>query len=231
MNPSSLSDDDLDRLEELLEADVFAGEAMRLDEIQAMLCAVVSGPEPVQPAIWLAEALGKGMDNATDPAVAEVLGLLMRLNNDIAAALLADETISPVLYPVDEACTEYDYEAWADSYVFGAGLAGDWFDLAGKHADDLSELLEPMFLLNGMLKEDVEKSGERWFSPAEEARLVADIQDNLPVIVQTLYNFWRNKRMGGTVRNEEPKSGRNDPCPCGSGRKYKQCCGRPDKLN
>jgi len=231
MNPSPLSDDDLDRLEELLEADVFAGEAMRLDEIQAMLCAVVSGPEPVQPATWLAEALGKGMDNATDPAVAEVLGLLMRLNNDIAAALLADETISPVLYPIDEACTEYDYEAWADSYVFGAGLAGDWFELAGKHADDLSELLEPMFLLNGMLKEDVEKSGERWFSPVEEARLVADIQDNLPVIVQTLYNFWRNKRMGGTARREEPKSGRNDPCPCGSGRKYKQCCGRPDKLN
>jgi preprotein translocase subunit SecA len=23
-----------------------------------------------------------------------------------------------------------------------------------------------------------------------------------------------------------PKVGRNDPCPCGSGRKYKQCCGR-----
>ena len=27
------------------------------------------------------------------------------------------------------------------------------------------------------------------------------------------------------VRNEEPKVGRNDPCPCGSGRKYKKCCG------
>lgn len=25
----------------------------------------------------------------------------------------------------------------------------------------------------------------------------------------------------------EPKVGRNDPCPCGSGRKYKHCCGRP----
>jgi preprotein translocase subunit SecA len=23
----------------------------------------------------------------------------------------------------------------------------------------------------------------------------------------------------------EPKVGRNDPCPCGSGKKYKQCCG------
>jgi preprotein translocase subunit SecA len=29
-----------------------------------------------------------------------------------------------------------------------------------------------------------------------------------------------------TIRNEEPKIGRNDPCPCGSGKKYKNCCGR-----
>jgi SEC-C motif-containing protein len=26
------------------------------------------------------------------------------------------------------------------------------------------------------------------------------------------------------VRNEAPKTGRNDPCPCGSGKKYKHCC-------
>ena len=30
-----------------------------------------------------------------------------------------------------------------------------------------------------------------------------------------------------TVRRETPKVGRNDPCPCGSGKKYKKCCGRP----
>ncbi len=29
-----------------------------------------------------------------------------------------------------------------------------------------------------------------------------------------------------TQRNETPKVGRNDPCPCGSGKKYKKCCGR-----
>ncbi len=29
-----------------------------------------------------------------------------------------------------------------------------------------------------------------------------------------------------TIVNEEPKVGRNDPCPCGSGKKYKNCCGR-----
>lgn len=29
-----------------------------------------------------------------------------------------------------------------------------------------------------------------------------------------------------TVRRAAPKIGRNDPCPCGSGKKYKHCCGR-----
>ena len=30
----------------------------------------------------------------------------------------------------------------------------------------------------------------------------------------------------GPVRRESAKIGRNDPCPCGSGKKYKMCCGR-----
>lgn len=30
---------------------------------------------------------------------------------------------------------------------------------------------------------------------------------------------------GETVRRDKPKVGRNDPCPCGSGKKYKKCCG------
>ncbi|HEV57869.1 MAG TPA: hypothetical protein ENN87_10305 [Phycisphaerales bacterium] len=29
-----------------------------------------------------------------------------------------------------------------------------------------------------------------------------------------------------TIRLEQPKVGRNDPCPCGSGKKYKKCCGK-----
>jgi preprotein translocase subunit SecA len=41
----------------------------------------------------------------------------------------------------------------------------------------------------------------------------------------------RPARVGGddaavkTVRRDEPKVGRNDPCPCGSGKKYKKCHG------
>ena len=31
-----------------------------------------------------------------------------------------------------------------------------------------------------------------------------------------------------TIRSDKDKAvGRNDPCPCGSGKKYKKCCGRP----
>lgn len=38
--------------------------------------------------------------------------------------------------------------------------------------------------------------------------------------------LYRQQKNSGTVRNEEPKVGRNEPCPCGSGKKYKYCCGR-----
>lgn len=34
--------------------------------------------------------------------------------------------------------------------------------------------------------------------------------------------------MNRTVVNNEPKVGRNDPCPCGSGKKYKNCCGKEE---
>ena len=36
----------------------------------------------------------------------------------------------------------------------------------------------------------------------------------------------RQRTKPETVRREAPKVGRNDPCPCGSGKKYKHCCGR-----
>ena len=42
-----------------------------------------------------------------------------------------------------------------------------------------------------------------------------------------VWYFVDGKRGGAeTFVRQEPKVGRNDPCPCGSGRKYKKCCGR-----
>ena len=37
--------------------------------------------------------------------------------------------------------------------------------------------------------------------------------------------LYREQKQSGTIRKGK-KIGRNDPCPCGSGKKYKMCCGR-----
>ena len=36
----------------------------------------------------------------------------------------------------------------------------------------------------------------------------------------------KNKAVALPTRGSTPKPGRNDPCPCGSGKKYKKCCGK-----
>lgn len=38
--------------------------------------------------------------------------------------------------------------------------------------------------------------------------------------------LYHEQKVSGTYVRTEKKIGRNDPCPCGSGKKYKQCCGR-----
>ncbi len=38
--------------------------------------------------------------------------------------------------------------------------------------------------------------------------------------------LYREQKQSQTVRHTGPKIGRNDPCPCGSGKKYKKCCGQ-----
>ena len=42
---------------------------------------------------------------------------------------------------------------------------------------------------------------------------------------EELKALYKEQRDSGTVRKPK-KIGRNDPCPCGSGKKYKKCCGR-----
>ncbi|MBX3438861.1 MAG: SEC-C domain-containing protein [Planctomycetaceae bacterium] len=52
-------------------------------------------------------------------------------------------------------------------------------------------------------------------APAAEAYAGEDVQTEPGQQVQTI----------DPIRNRESKVGRNDPCPCGSGKKYKKCCG------
>ncbi|WP_343248720.1 SEC-C metal-binding domain-containing protein [Diplocloster hominis] len=43
---------------------------------------------------------------------------------------------------------------------------------------------------------------------------------------EQLKQYYKEQKAAQTFRREGPKVGRNDPCPCGSGKKYKKCCGR-----
>ena len=42
---------------------------------------------------------------------------------------------------------------------------------------------------------------------------------------ETRKRLYLEQKQSGTIRKGK-KIGRNDPCPCGSGKKYKKCCGR-----
>lgn len=48
--------------------------------------------------------------------------------------------------------------------------------------------------------------------------------DNL-LTAERRKELYREQKSSGTIRKEK-KIGRNDPCPCGSGLKYKKCCGK-----
>jgi uncharacterized protein len=227
-----LGEADLDRLETLLDAPIFQGEGPLLDELQAMLCAIASGPEPVMPGEWLPAVLGDGVAYESEAQASEVLGLVMGLYNDIVTTLAEGGEVSPILYPVAEDSEELDFAAWADAYIYGSQVGGaDWYEAAGEHAEDLSDLLEPFFLLNGSLREDAEKQQERWLTPAEERLAVSRAQQALPDLVSDIYRFWQALAPVPSLRREVPKVGRNEACPCGSGKKYKQCCGSPEKLH
>ena len=57
--------------------------------------------------------------------------------------------------------------------------------------------------------------------------LKAEIRQNLEVKqVKGNTNSGADKTSKSRTIKKEKKVGRNDPCPCGSGKKYKQCCGK-----
>ena len=75
--------------------------------------------------------------------------------------------------------------------------------------------------LRELIEEDVREA-------AMTAETATVIFKPTQVVVEAFHAALTGARPGekqGTVVNEEPKVGRNDPCPCGSGKKYKKCHG------
>lgn len=73
----------------------------------------------------------------------------------------------------------------------------------------------------------------KWDATGYEAYTLAETEmdrlfDNLKADGYGGIAFQRNGTVYGIEWSdfEQPKPGPNDPCPCGSGKKYKKCCGR-----
>lgn len=231
-----LTDAELDRLEALLD-DPALEEALRLDEAQGYLCAALAGPRPMPPERWLADILGS--DEALElPVGLEAAGLLRRFADALEAELNAGDPPTLLLYPLEEGDdAPSDYQPWCEAYLAAVDAAEeDWFDFLGEDdtEDDeevreeiayLDERLFPLMALTGEAESAAREHGEAWPEGEEREQLLAECEDDLPRAVADIHNFWRAQRSIGTVRRESPKIGRNETCSCGSGKKYKHCCG------
>lgn len=225
-----LSEADLDRLEEMLRLPVFGDDSMALDAMQGFFCAIVSGPDPVAPSRWLPVVLGSEPDFEAGEQAAEILALLMRMHNQVAMAFEEDEGLDFILYP-DEGegdDGESDFGTWCAGYVEGMRMSErDWFEAAD--AEEVEELALPVLLLAAEGEEFDELVREAQLdarTPKARAALLASAREELPDAIFDIHRYWKAMRNApGTIRRSAPKVGRNDPCPCGSGKKFKVCCG------
>jgi uncharacterized protein len=219
----AFADSDLDRLEQYLNAPERTDSTLPLDMVQGLFCAVVSAPEPVLPSSWIPVVLGEGHEFATDAEAQEILGLLTGLHNEAARQLNEGEGFDFILYGSEG--EEDDLAAWAEGYLMGVDLADPpWDERADP--DDVDHMLFPFLALTGEAKEIALDAGEEWMSEAEEAKMLAEIREGLANHLMDVRQFWFEKSIPPTVKREGPKVGRNDPCPCGSGKKYKSCHGQ-----
>jgi uncharacterized protein len=220
-----LSEAETQKLEDLLGSEIFHGEAMAIDELQGLICAVVSGPEAIAPSHWMPLALGADPRYEDAEQVHETLELVMRFYNQNLQALIDGKGIDLILYHLPES-EDYDYESWCCAYLDGVDLTEvPWEDTGDP--EEVDELLFPLVVLAGELPEE----GVDRLKPDEMERLVSACQEDLGSVLLDIHRYWLARRTPETVRRQTPKTGRNDPCPCGRGKKFKLCCGAPHNLH
>jgi uncharacterized protein len=217
---------ELDRLEQLLVSDLFHDDAMPLDMLQGLLCAVASSPDLIPPSRWLPAALGDNPSYETAEQAEEVLNLVMRFYGQTVQEL--DDGAGVTFYVFPDERGEDDLATWCDGYLEGVMLSeADWYE----HGDpeEVEELLAPFMLLSGRMREAAEEAGDELPTLEEECEMKREAAGAMGDAVMAVYAYWFDKRISHSpIRRDGPKVGRNDPCPCGSGKKYKSCHGCSD---
>ncbi|WP_028534868.1 UPF0149 family protein [Paludibacterium yongneupense] len=220
MNEQQFAADELTRLEQLLTPLAATGSTMRPDEVQGFFTALASGPDALDDGFWWGEILGDAPSFENQGDEAELRALLARLYAVVAAGLAAGQAPEPILYAGEDS-EEPDFWPWCNAYLYALDVVpSDWFELADD--EGFEELLLPVMALGGMFEED---GGEDLMSFSEQE--LSAFVDDLPQALLAIHDYWQAKKQApSTQRRAGDKVGRNDPCPCGSGKKYKACCGK-----
>ena len=207
------------RLMELLDAKSEAHNTMRCDEVQGFMMALLSGPDALNPTNWLPEILGEeSLFDAKERT--EIERLVMAMAADMRMKL--NEKILPDLWFYEDEAGNPDFYTWCNAYLYALNIVPtDWFEAVDQ--EEFEDLFYPIMALGGIY--DDEENGEVILHLNEKE--LTQLESDLPHVLLDIYWYWQaiiNKPQ--TVRREGEKVGRNDPCPCGSGKKYKACCGK-----
>lgn len=214
-----LSDEEYAALGALLAQPGFDARAMDLSALEGFLTAIAIGPNLVQPSQWLPWVWDKEQGGADCTVGAETLesivALVLRHFNYMVTWMNKEpESFEPIYECGPEWGTP---EQWCEGFVLGMEMDGaGWVPLSAGHPEWFSVFIRLGSSVGRELGAQDEDAG-RW------------VGEVIPSVVKI--NEFRLKRRNlgpdgapRPIMRDTPKVGRNDPCPCGSGKKYKKCC-------
>ena len=229
-----LSDVELEELDQFLLYGVENDEGMTLDTLDGYLHAIAIGPQTIMPSQWLPKVWGE--DSAMMPPMENIdqlnyiMGMVMRHYNSIIHGFEHKPPfVAPYWNTYKYDIGEFeDAEGWAYGFTLGVHLnANAWKPLLDTPQGQ--QWYRPI----GLLGEDA-FSGEQdelTRTPEQREQLAQQIEDSLV----SIHAFWLPLREAIYEREMSQrlhtKVGRNEPCPCGSGRKFKKCCGSAAELH
>ena len=92
-----------------------------------------------------------------------------------------------------------------------------------------TETVKVLFSLELVSEEEINELKERALEEQKKQQsLSSENQPTLqqPTIDQNISSEPQEPKVTQTIQRNAPKLGRNDPCHCGSGKKFKHCCGK-----
>ncbi len=236
-----LTDAEFAELDDLLAATPEPLEPCDAVMLDGYLCGVLVQPILIEPAAWLPHVFdfeGQPLPDQVDAKWLErTEALILRRHAALNRAMVEDGWFNPLILefddehpmqaPADPAPAELDPVSQAIMpWVAGFQHATLCFpDLAEMNDDAVMTSLARLFR---HLPAETDEERELVATMAREYPLATldDAIEELVLAVADLCDLTSEQRYKvDTVKRDAPKVGRNEPCPCGSGKKYKHCHG------